>query len=131
MTATAFCSLSLNSTLVLACLDRNSRTLSEFRNSQDFNINILSWEQEHLSRRFSSRGTGERSLDGIKFRLTDSGLPVFEGAAATLECKCVELVEGGDHVIVVGEVKNAAIRGEVEPLIYFRGAYRRLAALEE
>lgn len=115
MTATAFCSLSLDPPLILVCLDRNSRTLAEFKKSQEFNVNILGRHQENVSRLFSTRGAGERSLDGVKFRLTASGLPVFEGASAALECRCVELVDGGDHMIVVGEVSNALLQAESNP----------------
>lgn len=54
---------------------------------------------------------------------------MFEGSAAYLECECIGLLDGGDHVIVVGKVKDAVNRRDVEPLMYFRGNYRRLAPI--
>ena len=126
MTATAFCSLSMNPTLVLICLDKDSHTLSCLSKSSRFNIDILGADQEHLSRYFSSRGH-DKSLDKTDYHLTESGLPVFERSAAHFECDCVTLLEEGDHVIVVGRVKDVVTRDEVEPLLYFRGGYRRLA----
>ena len=129
MTATAFCSLSLNPPLVLTCLDKNSRTLAHLSGSKDFNINVLGEHQERLSTYFSTRGHNN-SLGEAAHRLTKSGLPVFEGSVAHFECECVDLVEEGDHVIVIGKVQDATIRDDLEPLLYFRGSYRHLARHE-
>jgi flavin reductase (DIM6/NTAB) family NADH-FMN oxidoreductase RutF len=126
MTATAFCSLSLNPPLVLTCLDKNSRTLAYLSASKDFNINVLGGHQEYLSTYFSTRGH-DNSIGEAACELTKSGLPVFEGSVAHFECECVDLVEEGDHIIVVGRVADATIRSDMEPLLYFRGTYRHLA----
>jgi flavin reductase (DIM6/NTAB) family NADH-FMN oxidoreductase RutF len=42
-----------------------------------------------------------------------------------LDCRTVTVVDAGDHTIFVGEVEAGAAR-EAEPLLYFRGAYRRV-----
>jgi flavin reductase (DIM6/NTAB) family NADH-FMN oxidoreductase RutF len=34
--------------------------------------------------------------------------------------------DGGDHIMLVGEVKRATFDPALDPLLYFRGRYRRL-----
>ena len=38
----------------------------------------------------------------------------------------VAMHDGGDHFILVGEVKKATFEPGLDPLLYFRGSYRRL-----
>src|SRR5215203_7156677 len=54
-TANAVTSLSLEPPLMLACLDRGSRTLEVLRAAGHFGINGLAAEQEDLALRFSSK----------------------------------------------------------------------------
>ncbi len=37
------------------------------------------------------------------------------------------MLEGGDHSIFLGEVVDEGVKAEMEPLLFFRGAYRTLA----
>ncbi len=49
------------------------------------------------------------TISGQRFRKGGNGAPVLEAAAAHVECKVVDIVERGDHHIVVGEVTGAAV----------------------
>jgi flavin reductase (DIM6/NTAB) family NADH-FMN oxidoreductase RutF len=125
MTASAFTSLSIDPTLVLVCVDKKAETLPALQAAGRFNVNILAADQEHLSRTFASKDSPHaHGLAGIDYKLGELGLPLLDGALAFLECRVTEEIEGGDHVIVIGEVENAGV-GEIEdPLLYFRGRYR-------
>jgi flavin reductase (DIM6/NTAB) family NADH-FMN oxidoreductase RutF len=46
-------------------------------------------------------------------------------ALGHLECRATQVIEAGDHTIFIGQVEAAHAR-EGEPLLYFRGAYRRV-----
>lgn len=128
MTASAFTSLSLEPALVLVCMDRATGTLTALQSTGCFNINILGVAQENLSRMFASKDDpGRHGLKGAEYTIGTLGMPVLKGALAYFECRVVQQYDGGDHVIVVGEVENAGFSEDADPLLYFRGRYRRLA----
>jgi flavin reductase (DIM6/NTAB) family NADH-FMN oxidoreductase RutF len=60
------------------------------------------------------------------WRAVADGRPVLDGALAALRCRRTAALPGGDHTVFVGEVEGAEV-AEGEPLLYWRGAYRRLA----
>jgi 3-hydroxy-9,10-secoandrosta-1,3,5(10)-triene-9,17-dione monooxygenase reductase component len=88
-TADAISSLSLDPPLVLASLRRESETLAALRDTGRFAVNVLEAGGRELSDRFAPR---------------DHGVPVLDGALAVLTCRVHEIADGGDHVIVIGEV---------------------------
>ena len=85
-------------------------------------MNILSADQADLAQRFATSG-GSAKFDGIEYRRGENGAPLFDGAMATLECDLDDCIRGGDHDIVVGFVRVAAVSEDKEPLVYFRGAF--------
>ena len=129
MTASAFTSVSLDPNLILVCIDRTANTLPILQACGWFNVNILSSGQEQLSRIFASKDAPERDgLQGIAFSVGRTGVPRIDGTLAHLECRVTQQFDGGDHVIIMGEVQDGALDAEAEPLLYFRGRYRRLGA---
>lgn len=126
-TANAISSLSLDPPLVLACLRHESETLAALTATGRFGVNVLGAGQRELSERFARR-TGPDAWAGVGHRVLD-GVPLLEGAIATVECRVHELADGGDHAIVIGQVVAVAHPEEgAEPLLFFRGRY---AALDE
>jgi flavin reductase (DIM6/NTAB) family NADH-FMN oxidoreductase RutF len=124
-TASAFCSVSLDPRLCLVCVDLRSESLPGIQEGGSFAVNILADGQEELSRRFASKAPDK--FDGLAFRDGDAtGSPILNGALAWIECRIHQVHEGGDHVIVVGEIQDGDAL-EASPLLYFRGQYRRLS----
>jgi flavin reductase (DIM6/NTAB) family NADH-FMN oxidoreductase RutF len=130
MTANSFTSLSLDPTLILICVDKTAETLEVLRAAGRFNVNVLSADQEQLSRVFARKDSPQaHGLEGIDYRLGELGLPILPGSLACLECEVVEQYEGGDHIIFLGEVIHGEIGASELPLLYFRGRYRAVAEL--
>ncbi len=125
-TANAVTSLSLDPPLMLAALDRGSRTLSSVRSSGCFAINVLAAGQEELARRFASKGPEPSKWEGVGWRERD-GVPRIDGAVAWFRCELRELLEGGDHLILTGAVVDSEAPGG-EPLVFHGGEYRGLGA---
>jgi flavin reductase (DIM6/NTAB) family NADH-FMN oxidoreductase RutF len=125
ITANAFTSVSLDPPLVLVCIDRNAQCYPCFEKSKVFAVNILSHEQEAISRRFATKGIDK--FEGISWRAGPSGVPLIEGAVGHVECRIVERYEGGDHTIYLAEVVTGSVSND-EPLLFFRGKYHRLGA---
>ena len=128
MTASAFCSVSLDPPLILVCVDKSAIFYEFISKAGSFAVNILSREQEDVSRACSSRKVEEsRRLAGIPYHEEATGSPVLDHAIGYLDCTVEQAYEGGDHTIFVGRVQGAGAR-DGEPLLYFRGAYRSVQA---
>jgi flavin reductase (DIM6/NTAB) family NADH-FMN oxidoreductase RutF len=123
LTASAFCSVSLDPPLVLICVDHKSQSYPSLRERGCFAINILHAGQEDISRRFAS--TRLDKFDGVPHTLSPLGLPLVHGAIARLECTTVSTHVEGDHTIFVGRVERAEAPSG-RPLVYFMGKYERL-----
>ncbi|HKA56155.1 MAG TPA: flavin reductase family protein [Candidatus Binatia bacterium] len=123
LTANAFSSLSLDPPLVLICVDKTVDCYACFEGSRVFAVNFLSEEQEHLSRRFATKGI--EKFEGLAYKTGECGAPLLEGAMGHIECKLINGYDGGDHTIYVGEIQSAAASGE-RPLLFFKGKYYRL-----
>jgi flavin reductase (DIM6/NTAB) family NADH-FMN oxidoreductase RutF len=123
MTVSAFCSVSLEPPLVLCCIERTAAMHDVLARATAFAVNILSDEQEAISRRFSERE--EERFDGIGYERGQNGAALLVGALAWLECRTFARHDGGDHTIVVGEVEHAEARNGA-PLLYYRGGYNQL-----
>src|ERR1041384_7482156 len=124
LTANAVTSLSLEPPLLLICVDRKAETFPHFFDSKIFVLNILSAEQEAVSRRFAKTRGGK--FGGLAYRVGHLDTPILEGTLGHVECRIIETLEGGDHVIHVGEVQHAEAY-DGPPLLFFRGKYRQLA----
>jgi flavin reductase (DIM6/NTAB) family NADH-FMN oxidoreductase RutF len=124
LTASAFSSVSLDPPLVLICVDHKSQSYPALRERGCFAVNILSAEQQAISRRCASSRLDK--FDEVPHKISDLGLPLIDGAIAQLECTTVSMHVEGDHTIFVGRVERARAHSG-EPLLYFRGQYQQLA----
>lgn len=123
MTVSAFSSVSLEPPLVLVCIDNDATMAPVMAEASSFAVNILRDDQQALSQRFSSRV--DDRFAGIPRSHGPLGNALLDGALAALECRIVQRIPAGDHVIVLGAVEHAAVH-EGEPLLYFRSGYARL-----
>ena len=123
ITVSAFSSVSLDPPLVLVCVDKRASLHDHLTEGASFAVNILSEDQELISRRFASKD--EDRFNGTAYRDSAQGVPLLDGALASLECRVAYSYPGGDHTIIVGEVESTNI-GDGKPLAYFRGGYVQL-----
>src|SRR4030043_408205 len=124
LTANAVCSVSLDPLLVLVCVDHAADTHPLLEKSGVFAVNILSDEQEDLSRLFAGP-TEEKMgrLEAMGYRTAVTGAPIIDGCLAYLDCRVVAAYPGGDHTIFIGRVEEAEIGEDSPPLLFFRGRY--------
>jgi 3-hydroxy-9,10-secoandrosta-1,3,5(10)-triene-9,17-dione monooxygenase reductase component len=125
-TANAVTSLSLDPPLMLACLDRGSRTLDAVREAGRFGISVLRSDDAGLARSFSGPFTHAERWAEVGWRELD-GVPMLDDALLRITCVLGEVHEGGDHVILTGAVIGLDRDGDAaDPLIFHRGVYRGL-----
>lgn len=123
-TANAVTSLSLDPPLMLACLDRGSRTLTVLRETGRFGISVLSAHQQALARAFASKASHAEKWSQVPYSERD-GVPILDGTVAWIACRLDGLHDGGDHEIAVGRVFDLGGEGG-EPLVFWGGEYRPL-----
>lgn len=124
ITVSAFCSVSLEPPLILVCIEKNTGSHYAFLESNAFVVNVLEANQQSLSDRFASRIPNK--FEEVAYRTGIENLPVLEGALANLECVLTNRFDAGDHTIFVGRIERSFISDTGEPLIYFRGNYRKI-----
>jgi flavin reductase (DIM6/NTAB) family NADH-FMN oxidoreductase RutF len=125
LTASAFCSVSLDPRLCLVSVDNRSESIGSITESGTFVVNILASDQEHISRQFASKLPDK--FDGVAYRLgPETDAPILDGVLAWIECRLYQSVPGGDHTVFIGEILDGTAN-EGLPLVYFRGQYRELA----
>jgi 3-hydroxy-9,10-secoandrosta-1,3,5(10)-triene-9,17-dione monooxygenase reductase component len=120
-TANAVCSLSIDPMLMLACLDRGSRTLLAVQAADRFGVSVLHSGQERIARAFATKAPVAAKWEGVAW--TDrGGLPAIDDALLWIACELRDVVSAGDHVIVTGEVTDLLV-GEGDPLVFHAGEY--------
>jgi flavin reductase (DIM6/NTAB) family NADH-FMN oxidoreductase RutF len=129
VTVNSFTSVSLDPTLLLVCLTTASRTRAEIMRSKAFNINVLSQDQEQISRYFAKPQDDSSWFAELSCREGELGAPIIPDCLAHIECQLVETHDAGDHTILIAEVRNAFVAQEDKPLLFFRGKYGRIAEM--
>ena len=128
MTANSVTSVSLEPLLILVCLTRGARTALAIQNAERFAVNILGEHQEEVSRRFAR--PGQDHFEGLEIVAGPHGLPFLPDCLAYLACKVTDMVQAGDHDIVIAEVDHCeASPNGGNPLLFFQGGYQRLPGM--
>jgi flavin reductase (DIM6/NTAB) family NADH-FMN oxidoreductase RutF len=127
MTANAFLSLSLDPPLVIVCVQEAGSMHSLFEAAEAFGVNVLAADQRSISDLFAKHGIPDEPMGGFEYRVGDLGVPLLGGVLGYAECRIVDRLAGGDHMIVIGEARNVAFdREDVDPMLFYRGSYREI-----
>jgi len=124
LTANSFTALSLDPPLLLVCVAKNAASAGPLTGAELFAVNVLQTGQRPASITFSTRG--EDRFGQTEWSVGEHGAPVLMESLSVFECRRHAIHDGGDHVILVGEVVKASFEPGLDPLLFFRGSYRRL-----
>jgi 3-hydroxy-9,10-secoandrosta-1,3,5(10)-triene-9,17-dione monooxygenase reductase component len=129
ITVNALSSVSLEPPLVMVALDRRRFITPTVRQAGRFAVNILAETQQALSDCFAGADVtpGRDAFCGAAWHAGATGLPLVDGAIASLECTVVETFSAGDHDLFIGRVDALTTEGSDEdPLLYYRRRYLRI-----
>lgn len=124
LTVNSFTSVSLEPPLLLVCIAKRARCAPALANAPHFAVNVLQTGQQPASIRFSTRD--EDRFGTTPWSCGETGAPVLMESLCVFECERHAVHDGGDHDILVGRVIRASFDPNLDPLLYFRGRYRRL-----
>ena len=121
----SFSSVSLDPPLVGFFADNGATSWPKIQQTGAFCVNILGEHQEDVCRRFASKEPDK--FAGLGWTPAGTGSPQLEGAIAWIDCDIDEVVQTGDHVLVLGAVRDLDVGHDGPPLLFFRGGYGRFA----
>ncbi|MHB1137399.1 MAG: flavin reductase family protein [Microthrixaceae bacterium] len=121
----SFFSVSLDPPLVGFCVARTSSSWPRIEAVGSFGVTVLAEDQQETSGRFASKV--EDKFEGETWVPAPvTGSPLIQGGLEHIDCTLHSVVDGGDHVIVLGRVQYLDVhRDDVGPLLFFRGGYGR------
>ncbi|WP_236652040.1 flavin reductase family protein [Streptacidiphilus neutrinimicus] len=126
----SFASLSLDPPLICFNVARTSSSWPRIARTGAFCVNVLAEDQGGLCRSFAvSASTGADKFAGVAWEAAPAtGSPRLEGALAWVDCTIHAVHTGGDHLIVLGRVRELAAPrgGEAGPLVFYRSGFRQL-----
>lgn len=120
VTANSFNSVSLDPALILWSLDKRSTSLATFEAASHFAVNILAADQIDLSNNFAK--PRDDRFAGIPHEAGAGGAPILLDCSANFQCEKYQILDGGDHWIMIGKVVRFEDCGR-SPLLYHQGAY--------
>lgn len=118
MTVNAFMSVSLQPKLIAVSIGNQAEMYQTLQKTDRFGISILKEDQKDLSMIFAKQKEKDRELHYIEHE----GIPLLRDSLATLSCTTQNIVEAGDHMILIAEVNHLTV-DEGSPILYFDGNY--------
>lgn len=122
-TASSVTQVSERPPLVAVGLERDAHSRPVFTAADAFAVHVLREGQEDLAERFGGDANDFGDMS-VECGLED--VPLLTDVAMRLECRPVDTVPAGDHVLLIGEVIRARM-GPRDPLVYVDHGFRRLA----
>jgi flavin reductase (DIM6/NTAB) family NADH-FMN oxidoreductase RutF len=119
MVVGTFTSVSIDPPLVAFLPDRGSRTFAKLREAETFCVNVLAADQADLV----GGWRGAESFEDLQWRPAPSGAPILQDSVTWIECDYHQIVDAGDHYIVLGRVRSLEVQRPTCPLLFFQGGF--------
>jgi len=119
-TANAISSVSLDPMLVHLSLGKDGTTCANIVREGRFGINMLGADDEELAIFFSKAPPEERWRVPAEHQVSSNGTVLLDEALTVMDCRVVQQVEAGDHIVFIAEVDGLYVR-EGEPLVFYGG----------
>jgi flavin reductase (DIM6/NTAB) family NADH-FMN oxidoreductase RutF len=118
-TVSAFASLSMEPPMLLVSLDNRSSLLSKLHIESIVGVNVLTAHQDQVALRFARSGP-DKFVD-IPWR-PENGAPGLVDRHAWVAMAVTQLIEAGDHTLVLGRVEAADTYANA-PLTYWQRTF--------
>jgi len=127
MTATSYCSVSMEPPSILVCVNRTATMHAMLAEGADFCLNVLTERHEALSIACGRGGSTERFSSGEWAE--QDGTPYVADAQSNLFCRIERVVDHATHSIMISRVQDVRTAEDIAPLIYLDGDYLALRRL--
>ena len=106
--------------MVLFSLGNYSSSVNKFSKTRFLSINILSSKQKKLSDNFAS---STPKIENINFIEGKNKTVIIPNCIANLECKLIDKIKKGDHIIFICKILELQSNDKLKPLVYFNSKY--------
>jgi flavin reductase (DIM6/NTAB) family NADH-FMN oxidoreductase RutF len=113
--------------MLMIAVDKLHYSVDLLRSTKNLCVNLLGEDQGALAGSFARQAsTGDDKLSEVAQRPADSGAAILTDAVAYFDCEVINMVEAGDHLLVIGQVEDAALLGDRAPMTSASGLrYRK------
>ncbi len=122
--------------LIAVCIGPNKATYDNIKTSKEFGVSLTATDQNILAS--IAGGSSGKSINKIKvleelgfkfYKANKINTLMVEDAVLNIECKLFKEIPLGDHTMFVGEVLEAKLNKEKEPLAYHKGNYWKIGEI--
>ena len=126
-TATAFLTVSIDPPIILVSVQKSSLASNALSKSKAFAVNLLAPDQAEISNTFARpQAQRKESWDSIPFKEGVEGAPLLKGTAGAFTATVRQVIEAGDHLLVLGDVKDIHVHESAETLMYHNRKYGKV-----
>jgi flavin reductase (DIM6/NTAB) family NADH-FMN oxidoreductase RutF/DNA-binding IclR family transcriptional regulator len=126
MVVGSFTSVSLDPPLIAFYPAKSSTSWPRIQAAGAFCVNILGADQEDICRIFSAKAGNKFEQVGFH-PAAQTGSPIIDGVVAWIDCDIEAVQDAGDHVLVLGRVRELDVHRPGLPLLFFQGGYGRFS----
>ena len=125
VTVNSFTSVSLDPPIALWCVDKNSELCESLINKENYVFNFLAENQTDLAIKLAEKDN--HILNDIDCNIKEYG-PILKDSLGWVACSKREIIEQGDHFIILGNVdKISPISDDRNPLVFWSGGFQNLS----
>lgn len=122
LTASSFCSVSVEPPRILVCIGKKASAHRQLMVGEGIGVNVLAPEQLDHAMRFASKVVhGEQRFSEGNWYPLKTGAPVLEGTAVSFDCVVDQIIDDTTHSIVTATVV-AVEKSDAPCLLYRNGA---------
>ncbi|MCA9890008.1 MAG: flavin reductase family protein [Anaerolineae bacterium] len=130
-TANSFASVSIDPLLISMSVAKSLYAGELIQKSKTFAINVLTSDQIEWGKLFAGMYKDrENRFENILYNTTTTGCPILPGVYAWMGCSVYQTVDVGASILILGEVEEAGILDDGEPLAYFQRQWGTFKAIE-
>jgi flavin reductase (DIM6/NTAB) family NADH-FMN oxidoreductase RutF len=126
-TATAFFTVSMVPPIIAVSATTASSALAMLRDARGFAVNLLAPDQQEVANAFSRPASERVDLwEKLPWRGDLAGAPLIHGATGAFSAGIRQLIDAGDHTLVLGDVTEIHHTGGPDTLVYHNRGYGRV-----
>ena len=110
---------------VMVAVENDGKSIDLIRRSGVFTVNVFASGQRDLAGQLGRRSkTNPDKFQGVATEPGVTGCPLLLDALGHLECRVAGELPAGDHVLFLGEVVEARVRHDADPLTMAETGFR-------
>ena len=125
MVVASFVTVSLDPALVSFCVMKSSTTWPKLSALPRLGVSVLGDFQTNVARQIAAKNADR--FAGVNFHRTAEGAVLLDGAPLWLDCSLENVVEAGDHEIVILRINSLSDSGESTPAIFHNSEFKTLS----